>query len=40
MLLIFPSHLQHGVTPNQSDKDRISIAFNLIRHDIEEKPYG
>lgn len=29
LLLIFPSHLKHGVTPNQSDKDRISISFNI-----------
>jgi len=28
-LVTFPSHLQHLVEPNQSDEDRISIAFNL-----------
>lgn len=28
MLLIFPSWLEHSVTPNFTDEDRISIAFN------------
>jgi len=28
-LITFPSHLQHLVEPNESDEDRISIAFNL-----------
>lgn len=28
-LVLFPSHLHHSVEPNQSDEDRISIAFNL-----------
>lgn len=28
-LLTFPSHLQHFVEANESDEDRISIAFNL-----------
>ena len=27
-MLIFPSNLKHGVEMNQSDEDRISIAFN------------
>jgi len=26
---MFPSHLMHLVEPNESDEDRISIAFNL-----------
>lgn len=30
MLLFFPPWLHHMVEPNQSDSDRISIAFNLI----------
>ncbi|MGV6821003.1 MAG: TIGR02466 family protein [Parvularcula sp.] len=29
MLLVFPSWLQHGVLPNQSNKPRISISFNV-----------
>ena len=29
LLLIFPAHLRHGVLPNQSDKDRISVSFNI-----------
>ena len=28
-MVLFPSHLKHGVHPNQSDDDRISLAFNL-----------
>ena len=28
LLLMFPSHLEHCVSKNQSDEDRISIAFN------------
>lgn len=28
-MIIFPSDLKHGVEPNESDEDRISIAFNL-----------
>ena len=30
LLLLFPSYLTHKVTPNLSDKERISIAFNTI----------
>ena len=37
---LMPSWVKHSVEQNLTDKDRISIAFNLIRHDIEEKPYG
>ena len=29
LLLIFPAYLQHGVTVNQSNEDRISISFNI-----------
>lgn len=28
-MILFPSDLMHGVEPNESDEDRISIAFNL-----------
>jgi len=28
-MILFPSDLLHGVEPNESDEDRISIAFNL-----------
>lgn len=28
-LLIFPSYLKHGVTTNQSNKSKITLAFNL-----------
>jgi len=34
MLYIFPSWLKHGVEPNTSDEDRISISFNI---GLEEK---
>jgi uncharacterized protein (TIGR02466 family) len=30
VLLIFPSWLKHGVEPNLSDTDRISISFNYV----------
>jgi uncharacterized protein (TIGR02466 family) len=30
MMLIFPSWLHHSVDQNQSDEDRISIAFNIF----------
>lgn len=30
LLLIFPSWLRHGVEPNMSDEDRISVSFNYI----------
>lgn len=29
IMVLFPSHLKHFVEPNESDEDRISIAFNL-----------
>ena len=32
-LFIFPSWIDHMVHPNLSDEDRISISFNLLRHD-------
>jgi len=28
-MILFPPQLYHGVAPNESDEDRISIAFNL-----------
>ena len=30
MLLIFPAYLDHSVSINESDKDRISVSFNVI----------
>ena len=30
---MFPSYLGHEVEPNLSDKDRISISFNLIQEE-------
>jgi len=27
---VFPGWLEHGVEENQSDEDRISIAFNVL----------
>jgi hypothetical protein len=29
MLLMFPSYLRHWVYPNESDQDRVTIAFNV-----------
>jgi len=37
---IMPSWVKHSVEQNRTDRDRISIAVNFIRHDIEETPYG
>jgi uncharacterized protein (TIGR02466 family) len=35
-LILFPSTLRHSVTPNQSDKDRYSLAFNyMVRGDVK-----
>lgn len=30
LLLIFPSWLKHGVDPNLSDDDRVSVSFNYV----------
>lgn len=30
LLIIFPSWLKHGVEPNLSDEDRVSISFNYV----------
>ncbi len=37
MGIIFPSYLWHSVTPHQSEKDRISIAFNFTIISKEER---
>jgi hypothetical protein len=39
LMLIFPSHIDHLVQPNQLDSDRISISFNisLIPHYLVKK---
>ena len=29
LLLVFPAYLRHGVLPNLSNKDRISVSFNM-----------
>ena len=29
-LLVFPSYMQHSVSPNGSDRDRISVSFNIM----------
>ena len=34
-LVLFPSHLRHGVTENLSESTRISLAFNLFRLPLE-----
>ncbi len=36
---IMPSWVLHSVEQNLEDRDRISLAVNFIRHDIEENPY-
>jgi|TARA_R100000030_G_scaffold93610_1_gene79897 uncharacterized protein (TIGR02466 family) len=36
---IMPSWVLHSVEQNFEDRDRISLAVNFIRHDIEENPY-
>ena len=35
-IVLFPSHLLHGVQPNQSREDRISISFNIHLTEPEE----
>ena len=34
-MYVFPSWLEHGVEANQSDRDRVSISFNVL---ISERP--
>jgi len=34
MLVVFPAMLNHSVSPNQSEKERISMAFNI---DVEKR---
>ena len=29
-MYVFPGWLEHGVEENKSDKDRVSIAFNVL----------
>ena len=36
LMILFPSHLRHGVEMNQSDEDRISLAFNIEFRPINE----
>ena len=36
LMILFPSHLRHGVEQNQSDEDRISLAFNIDFRKIDE----
>mgnify|MGYP003132748340 CR=1 FL=1 len=35
LLVIFPSHLEHSVEPNQNDDPRVSIAFNIKINKVE-----
>ena len=37
---LMPSWVKHSVDANLEDRDRISLAVNFIRHDIQETPYG
>jgi len=40
MLLLFPSWLEHEVEANQTNEDRISISFNIVREkDLENYEY-
>ena len=36
LMVLFPSHLRHGVEQNQSDEDRISMAFNIDFRKIDD----
>ena len=38
MLLIFPAYLDHSVAINESDKERISVSFNVILRGQYEHP--
>ena len=35
MMIFFPSWLEHDVTPNNSDEERISIAFNIKQESLQ-----
>ena len=37
MLLVFPAWLQHAVDVNRSDKERISISFNIMFSSYTER---
>jgi len=34
--LVFPAHLQHSVDANMSEKERISISFNIMFYAFTE----
>ena len=36
MLIMFPAHLPHRVNQNLSEKDRISIAYNLFASKVHK----
>ena len=36
LMILFPSHMRHAVEINQSDEDRISLAFNIDFRKINE----
>jgi len=39
-ILIFPSHLDHGIEPNRSDETRYSLAFNFyVRGNLGREEY-
>lgn len=38
-IILFPSYLVHRVTPNETDKTRISISFNLISKPVPNKNF-
>ena len=38
MLIIFPAYLDHSVSINESDKERISVSFNVILRGQYEHP--
>lgn len=37
LLIIFPAWLSHSVEPNMSDKERISVSFNIMFSSFSEK---
>ena len=36
-LLLFPSYLQHSVSANTSDRERVSISFNVMFSEFAEQ---
>ena len=36
-LILFPSYLQHSVSPNESDEERVSVSFNMMFSSFDQR---